>query len=101
MLEERGLLLHKQQVEEGEATVLGWEIDGPGRQVRPKKERVWRIRLAIRGLLRLGRVTSADMERLLGHMCFVSLVRRESLSVLDSCYKFVVKTRHVKHAVQL
>ena len=101
VLEGRGLPLHKQQVDEGTATVLGWEIDGPGRQVRPKKERVWRIRLAIRGLLRRGRVSSADMERLLGHMCFVSLIRRESLSVLDSCYKFVVKTRHVKREMPI
>ena len=93
--------MHKQQVDERTATVLGWEIDGPGRQVRPKKERVWRIRLAIRGLLRRGRVSSADMERLLGHMCFVSSIRRESLSVLDSCYKFVVKTRHVKREMQI
>ena len=35
-LEGRGLLLHKQQIDEGKATVLGWEIDGPNREIRPK-----------------------------------------------------------------
>ena len=69
--------------------------------MRPSRNRVWRIRLAIRGLLKGGRASGADMERLLGHMCFTSLIRRESLSILKYCYRFVTVFKGSREAKTL
>ncbi|CAK0883482.1 unnamed protein product, partial [Prorocentrum cordatum] len=34
------------------------------------------------------RLADGDLERLLGHLCFIGLCRRESLSVFKYCYRF-------------
>ena len=52
-----------------------------------------RARLAIRALVRQREVSGRDLERLLGHIVFIGLCRRESLSVLASCYRFVATFR--------
>lgn len=57
--------------------------------MRPTNKRFWKVRCAIRGLLRRGRASARQLERLLGHCCFLSLARRESLSVFGQAYTFV------------
>ncbi|CAK0850412.1 unnamed protein product [Prorocentrum cordatum] len=89
----RGLPLHKESVSCDRAIVLGWEIDCLRRTFRPTPERVWKARLAIRGLLARASVSGGDLERLLGHLCFIGLCRRESLSVFKYCYRFCEAAR--------
>ncbi|CAK0850468.1 unnamed protein product, partial [Prorocentrum cordatum] len=92
-LESRGLPLHKESVSCDRAIVLGWEIDCLRRTFRPTPERVWKARLAIRGLLARASVSGGDLERLLGHLCFIGLCRRESLSVFKYCHRFCEAAR--------
>ena len=97
-----GLTVH--EIEEGQTEdnsvmkMLGWEIHGSGR-VAPAKDRLWRVRLAIREVLRRGVASGQQLERLVGHMTFISLCRREALSVLGEIYTFI--RRHYQRVVQL
>ena len=45
--------------------------------------------MCIRGLIKRGRASSKQIEKLLGHCCFISLARRESLSIFGQAYNFV------------
>lgn len=83
-----GLQVHEVELGDDGAQVLGWNIGADG-TFGPTRKRFWRIRLAIRGMLVRGRATSKQMERLLGHCCFLALARRESLSVFGQAYSFV------------
>ncbi|CAK0824773.1 unnamed protein product, partial [Prorocentrum cordatum] len=92
-LEGRGLVVHEEEYsgEDKVAQVWGWQIDGSRGRVAATPVRLWRARLAIRAVLRRGRCSGRDLERLLGHLVFLSLVRREGLSLFWSCYAFVRK----------
>ena len=100
-LEARGLPLHKREIASERATILGWELDAQRHRVRPQPERVWRVRLAIRELLRLGFARAVDLERVLGHICFISLIRREVLSIFKSSYRFVEAARRGGRSMKL
>ena len=93
-LKSAGLQVHEEEVHGEEACILGWEISKAG-CLRPSRKRVWKTRLAIRAILAQGRGSARQLERLVGHMTFISLARRESLSVLGSIYKFIGK--HYSH----
>ena len=97
-LRSAGLTVHEIEVSEGSAEVLGWKVEEGG-ILRPTLKRLWRIRTAIRELLRRGRASGQQLERLLGHMTYVSLCRREALSVLGECYTLC--KRHYKALVPL
>ena len=97
-LRRAGLTVHEIEINEGSAEVLGWRVEEGG-VLRPTLKRLWRIRTAVRELLRRGRASGQQLERLLGHMTFVSLCRREALSVLGECYTFC--KRHYKAVVPL
>ncbi|CAK0818121.1 unnamed protein product [Prorocentrum cordatum] len=92
-LEGRGLVVHEEEYSGGDkvAQVSGWQIDGSRGRAAATPLRLWRARLAIRAVLRRGRCSGRDLERLLGHLVFLSLVRREGLSLFWSCYAFVRK----------
>ena len=85
-----GLVVHEEQISEDSVLVLGWEINNPA-EFRPSRRRVWRIRLAIRELLRRGRATGRMLERLVGQLCFVALGKREIYSVLGCVFAFIAK----------
>ena len=93
-----GLTVHEIEVADGSSKVLGWEIEDGG-YLAPSLSRLWRCRLGIRELLRRGRASGQQLERLIGHMTFVSLCRRESLSVLGDCYTFI--QRNYTHSANL
>ena len=44
------------------ATLLGWEVDGRLGTVRPTQRRLWKVRLAIRQILKNGSASGADIE---------------------------------------
>ena len=92
-LKEAGLQVHEEETAEGDATILGWNFSRSG-QVRPTHGRAWKARLALRGLLRKGRANGRTLERLLGHLTFISLCRREALSIFAEIYVFVKANRN-------
>ncbi|CAK9008777.1 Uncharacterized protein SCF082_LOCUS10011, partial [Durusdinium trenchii] len=86
----RGLTVHEIEVNEGECQVLGWAVDRAG-LFGPTPKRLWRARLAVREILRRNAASGQQLERLLGHITFISLCRREALSVLGETYTFTRK----------
>lgn len=97
-MRDAGLTVHEIEYNEGDSKVLGWSIDGSGR-VGPTLARLWRIRVGIRELLHRGWASGQQLERLVGHMTFVSLCRRESLSILGDTYTYI--KRHYSKAAPL
>lgn len=86
-LRQAGLTVHEIEIGDSHAKMLGWEVSTSSR-LRPTPQTIWRIRVAIREILKRGRASGQQLERLLGHMTFVSLCRREGLSVLGEIYTF-------------
>ena len=97
-LRDAGLTVHEIEYGEGQSKVLGWSIDEKG-TVGPTLSRLWRVRQGIREILRRGRASGQQLERLVGHMTFISLCRRESLSVLGDIYTLI--KRHYSTVVPL
>ncbi|OLQ10494.1 hypothetical protein AK812_SmicGene5815 [Symbiodinium microadriaticum] len=97
-LREAGLTVHEIEFGTGECKVLGWAISEQG-VVSPTSSRLWRLRLGIREILKRGRASGQQLERLVGHMTFVSLCRREALSALGDIYTFI--RRHYSTVVPL
>eukprot|EP00438_Fugacium_kawagutii_P021515 Skav212741 [mRNA] locus=scaffold1199:108583:113900:+ [translate_table: standard] len=92
-LRSAGLTVHEIEMGDHSNKVLGWQIDDSG-VLRPGRERLWRIRLAIREILKRNRCSGQQLERLIGHITFISLCRREALSVLGECYTFIQRFYH-------
>lgn len=94
-----GLPVHDIETDCTKACLLGWEVDGATGSIRPSLRRLWRIRLAIRYILKVGRASGRDLERVIGHATFVSLIARPGLSVFGQVYGFI---RHrYDHQVRL
>ena len=87
-LRDVGLQVHEVEIGEKGAQVLGWDLSSEA-TMRPSRKRFWRVRMCIRGLIKRGRASSKQIEKLLGHCCFISLARRESLSIFGQAYNFV------------
>lgn len=88
-LRDAGLVVHEEEYGQpdvdGWYSILGWRLTQRVR-VSPTPSRLWKARLALRGLLRRQRFRARDLERLLGHLVFISLLRREALACFDACY---------------
>ena len=89
-----GLPTHEVCLASKNAEVLGWEFEGGLGVVRPSRRRAWRTRLAIDFLLSRRQVSASDLEKVLGHMTFLALLRRETLVVLRACYTFIARHRY-------
>lgn len=98
-LKQAGLQVHDEEVGEG-ATILGWEITKDC-QFQPSRHRAWKVRFAIRELLRRGRCTSHMMEKLIGHCSFLALGRRECFSVFGNVYAFIQKYKSCSFEVSI
>ena len=68
---------------------VGPQFDGNTHEVRLGWERIWRLRLGIGHLLSRGGCSGHQLEKLVGHITWAALLRRESLSFLSGCYKFM------------
>ncbi|CAJ1380302.1 unnamed protein product, partial [Effrenium voratum] len=62
-LRDAGLTVHEIEYGEGQSKVLGWSIDEKG-TVGPTLSRLWRVRQGIREILRRGRASGQQLERL-------------------------------------
>ena len=87
-LKAAGLQVHEVELGADGAQILGWHFSADG-HLGPTRKRFWKIRLATRHMLGRGRATSKQVEKLLGHCCFLALARRECLSVFGQAYTFV------------
>ena len=87
-LRSAGLTVHEIEVGDEETQLLGWELRNKG-FLRPTRKRLWRLRIAVREILRRGHASGQQLERLVGHMTFVSLCKRESLSCFGEIYSFI------------
>ena len=99
-LKRAGLQVHEEETSVGDAAVLGWEYSSSG-LFRPSRKRAWKARQAVRALLQRGRATGGTIEKVLGHLTFVSLCRREALSVSGEVYNFIKNHRFNRREVPL
>ena len=83
-----GLLTHEQEIGGRTLDVLGVSLDFDGKFSRATGRRLWRVRGAIQHLLRKRKCSGRCLEALLGHCCFLGLIRREVLSVFCASYAF-------------
>ena len=90
-LEDCGFAVHDIQFAAQHVTSLGYEIDGELCMVRPKAERVALLRGASAWLAQRPRVTAPLLQRYLGHLMHVLLLRREMLSLLRNLYDFAAQ----------
>ena len=91
-LKEAGLQVHEDEICKGDTCVLGWQFTADGK-FGPSAKRLWKVRLAIKGILRRRRSSGRDVERLVGHASFISLARRGSLSIFGEVYRFIQRHR--------
>jgi hypothetical protein len=82
-LNERGLPTHA--VEEGVGgETLGWKFGDNSAEVTMTPRRLWKLRLAVVELLSQGWATGKLLEKIVGHLTFASLLRRELLSCFQA-----------------
>ena len=93
-----GLPVHDIENATSKTKLLGWQIDGLVGVIAPTSERGWRLRLALLELVRGGRASGKEVEKLIGHATFVALLRRESLAVFASVYAFI-RSRYTKRCL--
>lgn len=89
-LRSSGLVVHEEEQSTDSAQILGWEFGCNG-SLRPTKRRLWKVRLGILQVLKTGHISGQQLERVVGHMSFISMVRREGLSILGDVYSFIKK----------
>ena len=89
-LQSRGLPTHEVEASIGGET-LGWEFSDVEPGVHLSRRRLWKYRLGIQELLKIGYCSSRTLERIVGHLTFAGLVRREFLSVFQAVYVFIRK----------
>eukprot|EP00438_Fugacium_kawagutii_P032643 Skav206865 [mRNA] locus=scaffold898:55024:69937:- [translate_table: standard] len=96
LLRDKGLVVHEEEQSSGTATILGWEFSSDG-SLRPTRQRLWKVRLAILEILKRGHISGQQLERVVGHMSFISMGRREGLCVLGDVYTFVRRFYNYPH----
>eukprot|EP00973_Karenia_brevis_P035357 4874307-Karenia_brevis.AAC.1 len=57
---------------------------------------MWRLRMGIEQLLKIGYATGQQVSSIVGHFTHKSTMRRELLSILDHTYRFVEDFREQK-----
>ena len=88
------LVLHEIGVHEAGGRALGWDVDGRELCTRASPERFGLVRQAVKALLSRRKVSGWQVEALLGHATFVCLLRRETLSIFHTVYRFIASCYH-------
>ncbi|CAK0898804.1 unnamed protein product [Prorocentrum cordatum] len=73
----------------GGGETLGCALDGHRLETQVTEKRRWRIDGAFRWALRRRRLSGKQLERLVGHATFVSLLGLMALSAFNACYAFI------------
>ena len=87
----RGLPTHEEVRGERLFEALGWAFDGKECTLRPTPKRVWRFVLAVRFILDHTFMSSRQLEVIVGHFTFLSLIRRPMPSLMRSVYAYIKK----------
>ena len=82
-----GLVVHEISLADLEGEFTGLDFCN-GHILRVKRKRLLRLRQALSHLCKRQRASGTLMRVIIGHICWVCLLRRESLCLLDACYKF-------------
>jgi hypothetical protein len=88
LLVAQGLEVHDCSWSSVEDAFLGTLLKAEG-SVFNSSKRLWKIRGCIEHILACPRITGQQLERLVGHITFAFLIRRELLSILSSSYAFI------------
>ena len=81
------------------AEVVGLEIDGEELSIGVAPHKLHRLINDTRALLARGRATADDMQRIVGRWTWACLIRRPSLSVFSSVYRFAETARRVPFTI--
>ena len=77
----------------GEGSLLGFSLNLETGEWRPNAKRYWKVLHALDYILEKGVLVSGkEMERLVGHVVSICMLRRESLSWLHNVYSFMRAT---------
>ena len=87
----RQLRVHWEYEDAGEANILGVELDGEARLLRPSHRRLWRVHRAAQALLGRAEVHFTEMQVWVGHYVNLCQLCRPLLSVLESVYAWIVE----------
>lgn len=91
-LNRRGLPTHPVEVCQD---TLGWHFSENRPQVEMNPRRLWKLRFAILQLIEDGWGSGRLVEKIVGHITFAALLRREILSCLQAVYVYIWKSYHV------
>ena len=83
-----GLPTHDEAEASMHSELVVWELDCESCIIRPTRRRVWLVRLAVQQLGRRPCASSKTVERVVGHMNFTALIKRESLACFDHVYSY-------------
>ncbi|CAK0911511.1 unnamed protein product, partial [Prorocentrum cordatum] len=76
-----------------DVALLGFTLDSRAARWRPAPKKFWRVHGCISHMLEPGRrITGRQLERLMGHVVALLLLRREALSLLSAVYVFIRST---------
>ncbi|CAK0876757.1 unnamed protein product [Prorocentrum cordatum] len=89
-LEGSGLAVHDETDAAENMAMLGGQLHGSPARATLAPRRFWKLCMGLGYLVqRRPRVTSRDIEHVIGHCTFAALCRRESLSCFSAVYSFV------------
>ena len=86
-----GLLTHEHVPACTDCELWGLRVDGKRKELRMSSRRYWRIKYALEGALQARRVSGKQLERIIGHTTFASLLERGTLSIPHTVYKLIRK----------
>ena len=89
-----GLTTHETELAACAAEALGLQhtVRGERRVVSCTDKRYWRLYAGLGWLLGRRSISGKQVEIVVGQRMFVGLLRRESISVFNACYKFIQST---------
>ena len=90
-LNSSGVLTHEHVPACTDCELLGLRVDGKQKELRMSSRRYWRIKYALEWDLQARKASGKQLERIIGHTTFASLLERITLSIPHSVYKFIRK----------
>ena len=90
-LTEHGLPVHELVGPTQDIDFVGLHFDGRTHEVRVSWSRLWKTRLAVMYILKNLLIDGKPLERIIGHITWSILLKREYLNILSSCYAFIRK----------
>ena len=95
-LEKVGLRCHAPLAASHQIETLGVEFDAATKGFRPTNKRYWRIKRTLSYFLRTRRASGKQLEILMGHLTYFSMLYRGALCIFNSVYKFIRRNYEVR-----